>query len=108
MALWAIQRTLTQDYPKNLHENCIKGRTSAKGSMRGGDKKVYGQNTKTKSQKLLGHPLTLETHLRNKHFCPTCPKKKGKRSKFEQDIIDTIQRTIKIDKKRKTKRHIRY
>jgi hypothetical protein len=110
MGLWALQRTLTQDSPQNLHENYIKGKTSAKGSVGWGgreqNKKVSQQNTKTESQKLLGHPLTLETHLHNKHFCPTCLKKKNKRSKFEQDTLDTIQRATRIDKK-KTKRQIR-
>jgi hypothetical protein len=76
---------LTQDSPKNLHENCIKGRINAKGSRGGGgggfekkNKKVFRKNAKTKSQKLFKHPLTLETHLHNKHFCLTCPKKRTK------------------------------
>jgi hypothetical protein len=56
----------------------------------GGDeqnKKVYRQNTKTKSQKLLGHPLTLEMHLYKKYFCQKFFLKKLKKKKKLNKII---------------------
>ncbi len=53
---------------------------------RGGNetnRKVFKQNIKRGSQKLLGHPLTLKAHLHDKHPHPTCiiEKKKMKKKK---------------------------
>jgi hypothetical protein len=57
--LVGIPKNLDQDSPKNLHENCIKGRTNAKGSM-GGEmnkiKKFIGKTPKLNPKSYLDIP----------------------------------------------------
>jgi len=40
--------------------------------------KLFGRNIKKGSQKLFGHPLTLEVHLHGEHLCPMCLAKQKK------------------------------
>lgn len=59
--------------------------------MNGTNRKVYGQNIKKGSRKLLGHPLNLKVHLDDKHLHSTCPtQRNGNKCKWNAQNPDAI------------------
>jgi hypothetical protein len=82
---WAIQRTSIQKSSKNYMRLNQTRQTNTERLIKEGknrrNRKVFGQNTKKRFQKQLGHPLALEVPLHGKHFCLTHPIRKNKRKK---------------------------
>jgi hypothetical protein len=68
------------------------------------NRKVFGQNIERRSQKHLKHPLISKAPL---HVCENPPSMHfvgKKKPKWDTQNLDVIQRALKIDKRKETKR----